>query len=93
MEDRVKSLEEKTNKIEVLFAQIAGDIKNIAKNLEKALNIEKIYIIQEEKTKVIESEIKEIKTNLSKVNEKIYIWTGIMTILAIIAPIILKKLF
>ena len=39
MEDRVKSLEEKTNKIEVLFAQIAGDIKNIAKNLEKALNI------------------------------------------------------
>lgn len=92
MEDRVKNLEDNSMNDRILFSGMASDIKNISKNIEKVLNMERDVTILNERQKVNEVRIKDLEINLTKINEKVYIFLWIISVLSFIIPIILKKI-
>ena len=55
--------------MEKMFYEIASDIKNISKNLEKSANMEEKVVRQEERQKVNEVRIKDLEINLTKINK------------------------
>lgn len=93
MEERVNNAETKISDLEKIIYWMASDVKNILKNLEITANMQEKVFRQEERQKVNEVRIKELEINLSKVNEKIYIWIWVISVLSFIVPIILSKFF